>query len=83
MALHLEEQRRREEIERQKVARNREEQAGRGSLLNFTRYFWNVLEPPKRKLIEGWPLEAITFGDIQRLMMNVERLALRPSRSRH
>jgi hypothetical protein len=37
-----------------------------------------VLEPPKRKLVEGWPLEAIalhleavTFGDIDRLLINV------------
>ena len=37
-----------------------------------------MLEPPKRKLVEGWPLEAIalhleavTFGDIKRLMINV------------
>jgi hypothetical protein len=77
MMIHLEEQRRREERERQKVARDyaklREEQAGRGSLLNFVRYYWHVLEPPKRKLVEGWPLEAvalhleaITFGDIRR-----------------
>jgi hypothetical protein len=35
---------------------------------------------PKRKLIEGWPLEAIalhleaiTFGDIKRLLINVPR----------
>jgi hypothetical protein len=82
MMIHLEEQRRREERERQKVARDyaklREDQAGRGSLLNFVRYYWHVLEPPKRKLVEGWPLEAvalhleaITFGDIRRLLINV------------
>jgi hypothetical protein len=82
MMIHLEEQRRREERERQKVARDyaklREEQAGRGSLLNFVRYYWHTLEPKTRKLIEGWPLEAIclhleaiTFGDINRLLINV------------
>jgi hypothetical protein len=50
----------------------------RGSLINFVRYYWHVLEPKKRKLIEGWPLEAIilhleaiTFGDINRLLINV------------
>jgi hypothetical protein len=37
----------------------RREQAKRGGLLPFIRYFWHVLEPPKRKLIEGWPLEAM------------------------
>jgi hypothetical protein len=36
----------------------RREQAKRGGLLPFIRHFWHVLEPPKRKLIEGWPLEA-------------------------
>src|SRR5208337_2489575 len=25
----------------------------------FVRYFWHTLEPKSRKLIEGWPLEAI------------------------
>jgi hypothetical protein len=82
MRFHSEEQRRREERERQKIARDyarlREEQTGRDSLLNFVRYFWHVLEPPKRQLVEGWPLEAIafhleaiTFGDISRLLINV------------
>lgn len=59
-------------------AKLREEQSGRGSLLNFVRYYWHVLEPPKRQLVEGWPLEAIalhleavTFGDINRLLINV------------
>jgi hypothetical protein len=65
MVIHLEEQRRREEVERQKVVGNyaalREEQTGRGSLIPFTRYFWHVLEPSKRKLVEGWPLEAIAL----------------------
>jgi hypothetical protein len=38
----------------------------------------NVIPPPKRDLVEGWPLEAIafhleaiTFGDINRLLINV------------
>jgi hypothetical protein len=82
MMIHSEWQERREEREKRKVARDyarlREEQAGRGSLLNFVRYYWHVLEPIKRKFIEGWPidaialhLEAITFGDINRLLINV------------
>jgi hypothetical protein len=80
--IHTEWQERRDRRERARIARDyarlREEQTGRGSLLNFVRYFSNVLEPPKRKLVEGWPLdavalhlEAITFGDITRLMINV------------
>jgi hypothetical protein len=69
-------------IEREKTRKNfdklRREQIGRGSLLPFIRYFWHVLEPKTRKFIEGWPieavafhLEAITFGDINRLLINV------------
>ena len=30
----------------------------RGGLIHFVRYFWHVLEP-ERKLVEGWPLEAL------------------------
>jgi hypothetical protein len=80
--LHRERLRQREETDRQKIERNfaklRREQSGRGSLLNFVRYFWHTLEPQSRKLVEGWPLEAIcvhleavTFGDIKRLLINV------------
>jgi hypothetical protein len=80
--IHLEEVRRREEREKERVARNyarlREEQSGQDSLIPFVRYFWHVLSPPKRQLVEGWPLEAIalhleaiTFGDINRLLINV------------
>lgn len=43
----------------------------------FVRYFWPVLEP-QTVLVEGWTLEAIclhleavTFGEINRLLMNV------------
>jgi hypothetical protein len=79
---YQERQRRHEETERQKIERNfaklRREQSGRGSLINFVRYFWHTLEPQSRKLVEGWPLEAvclhleaITFGDITRLLINV------------
>ena len=74
--------RRSEETELRKIERNfaklRREQAGRNSLLSFVRYFWHTLEPQSRKLVEGWPLEAIrthlkavTFGNITRLLINV------------
>jgi phage terminase large subunit-like protein len=80
--LHHEWGRRQSETERQRIERNfaklRREQSGRGSLINFVRYFWHTLEPISRKLVEGWPLEAIclhleavTFGDIDRLLINV------------
>lgn len=52
-------------------------QSQRGGLIEFVRYFWPVLEP-QTKLIDGWPLraicdhlEAVTFGDVTRLLMNV------------
>jgi hypothetical protein len=32
-----------------------------GVKLSFVRYFWHTLERKSRKLIEGWPLEAICF----------------------
>jgi hypothetical protein len=80
--IHEERARRREEREVQRVKRDyaklRDEQQGRGGLLPFIRYFWHVLEPPKRDLVEGWPLEAIclhleaiTFNGINRLLINV------------
>jgi hypothetical protein len=72
------------QLVRLRVERNfeklRRQQTGRGGLLNFVRYFWHALEPRDRKLVDGWPLEAIcdhlealTFGDIpsNRLLMNV------------
>lgn len=47
------------------------------SLLFFVRKFWYVLEPG-RELVDGWPLqaicahlEAVTNGDIQKILMNV------------
>lgn len=50
---------------------------GRGGLLRFVRYFWPVLEP-QTPFVDGWPLEAVcghleavTFGEITRLLMNV------------
>ncbi len=48
-----------------------------GGLIHFVRYFWHVLEP-KTELKEDWPLyaicdhlEAVTRGEIRRLLMNV------------
>ena len=61
--IHTEWQERRQEREQQKVARDyarlREEQTGRGGLLNFVRYYRHILEPPKRELVEGWPLASV------------------------
>src|SRR5216684_2075683 len=52
-------------------------QAQRGGLIEFIRYFWKVLEP-KTPLVDGWPLralcdhlEAVTFGEVTRLLINV------------
>lgn len=48
-----------------------------GGLIAFVRYFWSVLEP-ETPFVDGWALwsmcqhlEAVTFGEIQRLLMNV------------
>lgn len=55
----------------------RKVQSRRGGLIEFVKYFWDILEP-QTPLIEGWPLEAIcrhleavTFGDVRRLLENV------------
>lgn len=55
----------------------RKTQTGPGGLIEFVRYFWDVLEP-KRKFVDGWALramclhlEAVSFGQINRLLMNV------------
>src|SRR5215216_1539273 len=57
--------------------RERQAQAQSGGLIQFVRYFWHVLEPQTR-LVEGWALEAVckhleavTFGEIKRLLVNV------------
>jgi predicted phage terminase large subunit-like protein len=57
--------------------RQRKAQRAPGGLLEFVRYFWHTIEPAT-ELIEGWPLEAIcehleavTHGDITRLLVNV------------
>jgi phage terminase large subunit-like protein len=59
------------------IVEEQERQACRGGLIHFVRYFWHILEP-KTKLVEGWPLEAICehleaihFGEITRLLINV------------
>jgi len=48
-----------------------------GGLIHFVRYFWHVLEPAT-KFVEGWVveavclhLEAVTRGEIKRLLINV------------
>lgn len=48
-----------------------------GGLMAFIRYFWHILEP-STPLVEGWPLyaiclhlEAVTFGEISRLLITV------------
>lgn len=48
-----------------------------GGLMAFIRYYWKVLEP-EAELVEGWPLyalvehlEAVTFGEILRLLITV------------
>jgi len=55
----------------------RKAQAKARGLVQFVRYFWSVLEP-ETKLVEGWllddiamHLEAVTFGKITRLLINV------------
>ena len=54
--------------------RLRRQQARRGGLLEFVKYFWHVLEPTSRKMVTGWPLEAmcvhleaVTFKDITQI----------------
>ena len=48
-----------------------------GGLIAFVRYYWHVLEP-ETPLVDGWPLwamcehlEAVTFGELTRLLINV------------
>lgn len=69
------------EIRQREAIRNadviRASHVGRGGLLKFVEYFWPVLEP-QTQFVDGWPLraicqhlEAVTFGEITRLLMNV------------
>jgi predicted phage terminase large subunit-like protein len=68
-----------------RVAKHQQSQRGwydddgvrQGGLIAFVRYFWHVLEP-ETPFVDGWPLwamcehlEAATFGEINRLLMNV------------
>lgn len=60
-----------------RIRRERKKQARAGGLLEFVRYFWSILEP-ETKMVEGWllealceHLEAVTFGKITRLLINV------------
>jgi predicted phage terminase large subunit-like protein len=55
----------------------REEKKSHHKLINFVRYFWDVLEPVE-PFVDGWVLqglcdhlEAVTHGDIKRLLANV------------
>ena len=48
-----------------------------GGLYAFVKYFWHILEP-ETPLVPGWPmeaicehLEAVTYGEINRLLINV------------
>ena len=59
------------------LRRARKAQSREGGLMEFVRYFWSVIEP-ETKLVEGWVLyaicahlEAVTFGKITRLLINV------------
>lgn len=70
----LEEKARREERARQS---DLGEKGRLGGLIHFVRYFWHVLEP-NTPLVEGEPmyaiilhLEAVTRGEIKRLLINV------------
>lgn len=56
---------------------NRKRQQARGGLFEFVKYFWPILEP-KTKFVDGWAiraicqhLEAVTDGNITRLLINV------------
>ena len=70
--------RRAEEIERVRISERAEQiRANCGSLMGFIREAWHILEPAT-PLVEGWALdavcehfEAITNGDINRLLVNV------------
>lgn len=64
-------------IKQEEIAEKRAACHGRGGLINFIRLMWHVVEP-SRPLVEGWVLEslcehleAVSFGDINRLLINV------------
>ena len=64
-------------LEKRRMEEEKSRQSEPGGLIQFIRYFWSAVEPG-RPLVEGWPLEAIcdhleavTYGDIRRLLINV------------
>ena len=64
-------------LEKQRLEDEKGLQSQPGGLIRFIRYFWGAVEPG-RPLIEGWPLdaicdhlEAVTYQDIRRLLINV------------
>ncbi|HEY6861690.1 MAG TPA: phage terminase large subunit [Pseudolabrys sp.] len=64
-------------LKEREVRRRRKAYTEPGGLLQFVRDYWHIVEPA-RPLIEGWPLEAIcehleaiSRGQIKRLLMNV------------
>jgi len=52
----------------------RKAQAKPGGLVQFVRYFWNVLEP-ETKLVEGWLLDDIAMH-LEAITLGVERFKL-------
>ena len=65
-------------ISRELVKRiEKDRQSEPGGLMHFVRYFWHLLEP-NNPMVDGWAmeaiclhLEAVAFGEIKRLMINV------------
>jgi hypothetical protein len=73
----IEEERRRERALQSNYGYYDNEGVRQGGLIAFVRHFWSVLEP-SREFVDGWPiwamcehLEAVTRGDIRRLLINV------------
>jgi hypothetical protein len=65
------------DLEKLQLEELRESFAAPGGLKRFVVYFWRLVEP-SRPLVDGWPLdaicdhlEAVTRGDIRRLLINV------------
>lgn len=75
--LLAEKRRRQAKIEHQTRGYRDEDGVWRCGLLSFVKYFWHILEPGT-KFMDGAPLEAmcehleaVTFGDIKNLLINV------------
>ena len=75
--LLAEKRRRQAKIEHQTRGYRDEDGVWRCGLLSFVKYFWHILEPGT-KFMDGAPLEAmcehleaVTFGDINNLLINV------------